>query len=118
MIYFKYDLRYETEINQAKRPCIRLIMEGDANQGGFMILCVSAVISSGTGGRFFISILLITDAILWKIGDGNFELELTDGWYPMRAAIDSVLSHCVSQGKIYVGMKLQIHGAQVRKDSA
>lgn len=41
-------------------------------------------------------------------------LELTDGWYRIRAKMDVTLTHACARGKIMVGTKLQIFGARVR----
>lgn len=40
-------------------------------------------------------------------------LELTDGWYRVRASIDSCLRSACERGKIVVGAKLGISGAKV-----
>ncbi|KAJ1548733.1 hypothetical protein HK405_015972 [Cladochytrium tenue] len=45
--------------------------------------------------------------------DSPDEIELTDGWYPIKAVLDKVLRKAVENGKIYVGQKLQIFGAQL-----
>jgi breast cancer 2 susceptibility protein len=41
-------------------------------------------------------------------------LELTDGWYRIRANIDLTLKSACERGKIVVGTKLAITGARVR----
>jgi breast cancer 2 susceptibility protein len=41
-------------------------------------------------------------------------LELTDGWYRIRAAMDGTLRSAVERGKICLGCKLTVIGARVR----
>lgn len=41
-------------------------------------------------------------------------LELTDGWYRIRANIDATLKSACERGKLSVGTKLAISGARVR----
>lgn len=41
------------------------------------------------------------------------ELELSDGWYCMRAAVDECLAGAVQVGRIRVGTKLKICGARL-----
>jgi len=40
-------------------------------------------------------------------------LELTDGWYMMKAILDTPLSVLVKKGRITVGQKLFIYGAEL-----
>lgn len=40
-------------------------------------------------------------------------LELTDGWYRIRANIDKTLKSACERGKLIVGSKLAITGARV-----
>ena len=80
--------RYETEINQAQRSCLKLITERDNLPSKHMVLCVCSVSA-----------------------DGN--VELTDGWYSIMASFDEPLKRLLADGKIGVGQKLHIQGAQL-----
>ena len=40
-------------------------------------------------------------------------MELTDGWYPIKAVLDKPLSYLVQAGKIEIGTKLCIYGANL-----
>lgn len=41
------------------------------------------------------------------------ELEVTDGWYRLRARIDAPLARGVRKGKIRIGRKIAVAGAKV-----
>lgn len=41
------------------------------------------------------------------------ELEVTDGWYRLRAHIDAPLVRAVRKGKIKIGRKIAVAGAKV-----
>jgi hypothetical protein len=40
-------------------------------------------------------------------------IELTDGWHFINAQLDEVLTEHLAMGKIFVGLKLRIFGAQL-----
>jgi len=67
-----------------------------------MVLCVSDILWSGGG---------VTDDGL-KI-EPYPELELTDGWYRLRAQVDLPMARAVRRGVIRVGRKLGFAGAKV-----
>lgn len=41
------------------------------------------------------------------------ELEVTDGWYRLRARIDAPLARALRKGKIKIGRKIAVAGAKV-----
>jgi hypothetical protein len=94
---------YEKELNCGARPALRLIAAQDVAAGLHMILCVSDIVWSGSG-----------------IGDDGLPLvphptlELTDGWYRLRAQVDEVLARAARRGVIRVGHKISVSGASVR----
>ena len=46
--------------------------------------------------------------------DSKFaQIELTDGWYGVTGVLDGRLTAMLQCGKIHVGMKLRVFGAQV-----
>lgn len=85
---------YEREINQAQRSAIKRIQEQDSSPAQPMILCVSEVPK------------------VFEEDEHPF-LELTDGWYRIRATLDSTLTRAVHKGHIKLGSKLAISGAKV-----
>jgi|SRR6266850_4053120 len=94
---------YEKELNCGARPALRLIAAQDVAAGLHMILCVSDIVWSGSG-----------------VGDDGLPLvphptlELTDGWYCLRAHVDEVLARAARRGVVRVGRKISVSGASVR----
>ncbi|TPX42340.1 hypothetical protein SeMB42_g01677 [Synchytrium endobioticum] len=86
--------RYEREINQAHRSALKLIIERDESPSKLMVLYV-AVIHPSNG---------VTPVPT---------LELTDGWYCIRACMDRSLLRQLREGKIRVGLKLRIYSAKL-----
>ncbi|KAJ7269415.1 hypothetical protein B0H12DRAFT_1208887 [Mycena haematopus] len=102
--------RYERELNGGVRPPLRCIATQDAPASCPMVLCVSNITWSEPG---------MTD-------DGipippHPELEVTDGWYRLRAQVDAPLARAVRRGAISVGRKIGVVGARLhteRKDAS
>ncbi|KAI8813652.1 BRCA2, oligonucleotide/oligosaccharide-binding, domain 1-domain-containing protein [Cladochytrium replicatum] len=84
--------RYEREVNRVHRSAIKMIVERDDLPSKFLVLCVSEIHPQS---------------------NGSVELDLTDGWYKIRASIDKALQRAVDKEKIFVGMKLRIAQAQL-----
>lgn len=96
-------LRYERELNQGKRPALRQVTTRDAPAAFPMTLCVSDIVWSEGGRR-------ARGSAIGRVP----ELEVTDGWYRLRAIVDPPMARAVGRGVIRVGRKLGIAGAQVR----
>ncbi|KAJ7161264.1 hypothetical protein C8R43DRAFT_992095 [Mycena crocata] len=102
--------RYERELNGGMRPPLRNIATQDAPASCPMVLCVSNISWSEAG---------FTD-------DGmpiepHPELEVTDGWYRLRAQVDAPLARAVRRGVVCVGRKIGVVGARLdseRKDAS
>jgi hypothetical protein len=96
---------YEKELNGAARPALRLITTRDTSAGLHMVLCVSDITWSQVGVQ---------------VGEDGLPvvphptLEVTDGWYRLRARVDEILARAVRRGVIRVGRKIAISGASVR----
>ncbi|KAI9453574.1 hypothetical protein BJY52DRAFT_1288754 [Lactarius psammicola] len=99
--------RYEKELNGGARPALRLITTRDTSPGLHMVLCVSDITWSQVGVQ---------------VGEDGLPvaphptLELTDGWYRLRARVDEILARAVRRGVIRVGRKIAISGASIPRD--
>ncbi|ODN98121.1 hypothetical protein I350_07763 [Cryptococcus amylolentus CBS 6273] len=90
--------RYEREFGAAQRPLIRRIQEHDSSPSLPIVLVVSAVHRSTEDAN-------------------HISLDLTDGWYHIRAQIDDCLRRAVEKGRICVGRKLAVTGAKLESGS-
>ncbi|KAL5533656.1 hypothetical protein ACEPAG_116 [Sanghuangporus baumii] len=102
--------RHDKEFGKGARPALRLITTGDAPAASPLVLVVTAVLFS-------------QEQLLGKNGkvvrDASAEIEVSDGWYRLRALLDASLSRAVARGVIKPGRKLAIAGAKLdneRKD--
>ncbi|KAF5368607.1 hypothetical protein D9758_002203 [Tetrapyrgos nigripes] len=97
--------RYEREMNQGIRPPLRRIVNQDTPASCPMVLCISDIIwsepsTASDGTRI----------------DPFPQLEVTDGWYRLRAEIDLPLARAVKHGIIRVGRKIAVVGARLQSE--
>ncbi|PIN01752.1 DNA recombinational repair protein BRCA2 [Handroanthus impetiginosus] len=100
--------RYEREVNHGHRSAIKKILDGDAPPSSMMVLCISSVGQNHDPKFAHQSVSLEVD--------GNHrasEIELTDGWYCVKAQLDELLSRKLASGKLFLGQKLRIWGAKL-----
>ncbi|WVQ95823.1 hypothetical protein IAU59_002922 [Kwoniella sp. CBS 9459] len=87
--------RYEREYGNAQRSILKRVQEHDSSPSLPMVLFVYAI----------------------EYGQGEDSqkcfIELSDGWYRIRALIDDCLLRAVKKGLIAVGRKLAVTGAKV-----
>ncbi|KAI9094810.1 hypothetical protein K1719_026616 [Acacia pycnantha] len=101
--------RYEREVNHGQRSVIKKFLEGDASCSSMMILCISAIHPNqglkieGPSER----------RLQGPESSGAIKVELTDGWYSINAILDVPLSKKLAAGKLFVGQKLRIWGAEL-----
>lgn len=92
--------RYEREVNLAQRPAIKRLQEQDSPASLPMVLCITSIISGEQ-----------------QTGEGSSTsssgLELTDGWYRIRANVDPPLQRAIDAGRLRTGYKMAIAGARV-----
>ena len=83
--------RFQKEIQEAKRPILKKVLNRDISSSAPMILCVSKIIGNGDSKQI--------------------KLHLTDGWYEVPSLIDDNLQDIVRRRKIVVGSKILICNA-------
>ncbi|XP_052277291.1 uncharacterized protein LOC127876253 isoform X3 [Dreissena polymorpha] len=99
MLQLKY--RYDREIDRAERSCLKKIFERDDTPGKRMVLLV-AEINQDKG------VNSSAEKTARKVS-----LRLSDGWYGIPAMIDEPMLRLVQAGKIFVGLKLIVSGAEL-----
>lgn len=100
--------RYERELQEGSRPPFKLIAAGDSPPSCPMVLCISKVFLTegqrNPGGT-------VEDS------PDSPELEITDGWYRLRAKVDAPLARAIRKGVIRAGRKIGAVDAKVRNPS-
>ncbi|KAM6987406.1 breast cancer type 2 susceptibility protein [Tautogolabrus adspersus] len=112
LLQLKY--RYDVEVDHSRRPALRKIMEKDDTAAKTLVLCVCGVISTGHSQKR----QSFSDTKTPQGGDAKPEntsavVWLTDGWYSIKAQLDEPLTAMLQKGRLSVGGKLIIHGAQL-----
>ncbi|XP_061357187.1 protein BREAST CANCER SUSCEPTIBILITY 2 homolog B-like [Gastrolobium bilobum] len=100
--------RYEREVNHGHRSTIKKILEGDALPSSTMTLCICSFHSDHG----------LESGTFSETGTGaqsreEVKVELTDGWYSMNAILDVPLSKQWAAGRLFIGQKLRICGAEL-----
>ncbi|NXB32579.1 BRCA2 protein, partial [Eulacestoma nigropectus] len=105
LLQLKY--RYDLEVDKSKRSAIKKIMERDDAAGKTLVLCISKIISLNT-------------VVSPSSSNKNLEskkaaaiIEVTDGWYGIRALLDPPLKAFLDRGRLAVGQKIIVHGAEL-----
>uniref|UniRef100_G3UEA2 BRCA2 DNA repair associated n=1 Tax=Loxodonta africana TaxID=9785 RepID=G3UEA2_LOXAF len=106
LLQLKY--RYDVEVDRSRRSAIKKITERDDTAAKTLVLCVSAIISSNT------NVHETSSSTTSSVGSRSVAiLELTDGWYAIRAQLDAPLSVLLKKGRLAVGQKIITHGAEL-----
>lgn len=127
--------RYEREVNKAHRSIIRKALEKDDDFVRHMVLCVSAIkklpgntptttttasttnsATSSSSSSISATTSSTTNPAATAPLVGGV-IELTDGWYSIEAMLDMELSKQLSEGKIFVGLKLHLFHAQLSENN-
>lgn len=107
-MHFSISYRYDVEIDRSKRSAIKKIMERDDIAAKTLVLCVSEIISLSTD---------ISEPSSSKTSSVDTTkvavVQLTDGWYAIKAQVDPPLSALLKNGRLTVGQKIVIHGAEL-----
>ncbi|KAJ0009470.1 hypothetical protein NQD34_001172, partial [Periophthalmus magnuspinnatus] len=105
LLQLKY--RYDVEVDHSRRSALRKIMEKDDTSAKTIVLCVCGVFSNGHTSPGPAQEDCVKPegscAIVW----------LTDGWYSIKAQLDTPLTAMLHKGCIKEGVKLMVHGAQL-----
>ena len=101
--------RYKRELDGGTRPPLRLIATGDAPASCPMTLCISNIIWPAENNLDDEQSIFPSGTELSKLP----EIELTDGWYRLRAEIDVTLANAIRRRKLRVGRKISLTGARV-----
>uniref|UniRef100_A0A671DN47 BRCA2 DNA repair associated n=1 Tax=Rhinolophus ferrumequinum TaxID=59479 RepID=A0A671DN47_RHIFE len=106
LLQLKY--RYDMEIDRSRRSAIKKIMERDDTAAKALVLCVSEIIPSSTN-------LSETSGSKTSSVETNraAAVELTDGWYAVKAQLDPPLSALLQSGRLAVGQKVITYGAEL-----
>ncbi|KAE8226243.1 hypothetical protein CF319_g1153 [Tilletia indica] len=110
--------RYEREVNRAERSAIKRIQEHDASSTAPMILCVRAVLPGAPHWTQQQQEKSSSDdatgpSSTTTTKTAAYTLELTDGWYRIRASVDAVLGRAIGRGRIKAGVKIAVRGAKL-----
>ncbi|NXT76292.1 BRCA2 protein, partial [Zapornia atra] len=105
LLQLKY--RYDLEVDKSKRSAIKKITERDDAAGKTLVLCVSKII-------------LLNAIVSSSNSNKNVEsknaaaiIEVTDGWYGIRALLDPPLKAFLHRRRLTVGQKIIVHGAEL-----
>ncbi|CAN9511619.1 unnamed protein product [Ophioblennius macclurei] len=108
-VLLQLKFRYDLEVDHSRRPALRKILEQDDTAAKTLVLCLSEVVSRGrdlNGSHDADSKTPQTTPPPAVVG-------LSDGWYQVRAQLDRPLSTMLRRGRLAVGTKLMVHGAQL-----
>ncbi|KAJ7995137.1 hypothetical protein DPEC_G00241440 [Dallia pectoralis] len=108
LLQLKY--RYDVEVDHSRRSALRKIMERDDTAAKTMVLCVCGVVTKGLIPNCWSETKMPQSAeesspvaVIW----------LTDGWYAIKAQLDVPLTAMLHRGRLVVGGKLLVHGAEL-----
>ncbi|KAK0549094.1 hypothetical protein OC846_004205 [Tilletia horrida] len=107
--------RYEREVNHAARSALKRIQEHDASSSGPMVLVVRGIMDGAPHWTQAIDDgSNLNDAARGGSGESApYTLELSDGWYRVRASVDKTLGRAIARGRLKQGHKLAIRGARL-----
>ncbi|XP_066555834.1 breast cancer type 2 susceptibility protein isoform X2 [Amia ocellicauda] len=111
LLQLKY--RYDVEVDGSQRSAVKKITEKDDTPAKTLVLCVCRIISSGssqsrgtTENKPSLSADTRMDGLVGVV-------EVTDGWYSIKALLDAPLTAMLRKGRLVVGSKIVTHGAEL-----
>ncbi|KAM8902703.1 breast cancer type 2 susceptibility protein isoform 2-T3 [Spinachia spinachia] len=112
LLQLKY--RYDVEVDHSRRPALRRITERDDTAAKTLVLCVCGVVSRGPSpNKQSFDDTKTPRGADARPGNPSAVVWLTDGWYAVRAQLDEPLTAMLHSGRVAVGGKLIVHGAQL-----
>ncbi|XP_051253121.1 breast cancer type 2 susceptibility protein isoform X2 [Dicentrarchus labrax] len=111
LLQLKY--RYDVEVDHSRRPALRKIMEKDDTAAKTIVLCVCGVVSRGLSPKRHSFSDIKTPGAESKVENPSAVVWLTDGWYTIKAQLDEPLTAMLHRGRLAVGGKMIINGAQL-----
>ncbi|XP_041055127.1 breast cancer type 2 susceptibility protein isoform X2 [Carcharodon carcharias] len=121
LLHLKY--RYDIEIDQCHRPALKKIMERDDVAAKTLVVCVSRIISMGTKSFQNNPNLAGVDKQSKTVTEKSVieatkhmplgVIEVTDGWYGIKALLDLPLTSLLQKKRLVVGQKIIVHGAEL-----
>ncbi|NWV89071.1 BRCA2 protein, partial [Machaerirhynchus nigripectus] len=107
MVLLQLKYRYDLEVDKSKRSAIKKITERDDAAGKTLVLCISKIISLNT---------VVSPSSSNKNTESKKAaaiIEVTDGWYGIRALLDPPLKAFLDRRRLTVGQKIIVHGAEL-----
>ncbi|XP_051881459.1 breast cancer type 2 susceptibility protein isoform X2 [Pristis pectinata] len=121
LLQLKY--RYDVEIDQSRRSALKKVMERDDVAAKTLVLCISKIVSLGSRSSqnnqnpddaVKDSKTLIEKSAIETKKDMSFGvIEVTDGWYGIKALLDSPLTNLLRKRRLVIGQKIIVHGAEL-----
>ncbi|XP_055052858.2 LOW QUALITY PROTEIN: breast cancer type 2 susceptibility protein [Misgurnus anguillicaudatus] len=108
-VLLQLKLRYDVEVDHSHRSSLRRIVERDDTPAKTLVLCVCGIAKPSQNPEKQVK----TDD---RSPDAKMEstvLWLTDGWYPIKGLLDLPLSAMLSKGRLKVGDKVVVNGAEL-----
>ncbi|XP_067419058.1 breast cancer type 2 susceptibility protein [Emydura macquarii macquarii] len=107
-VLFQLKYRYDLEIDKSQRSAIKKILERDDSAAKTLILCISKIISLNAN----ISDICSNKNTVESKKEAAM-IEVTDGWYGVRAVLDPPLQALLHRKRLTVGQKIIVHGAEL-----
>ncbi|XP_060091287.1 breast cancer type 2 susceptibility protein [Heteronotia binoei] len=107
-VLFQLKYRYDVEVDKSHRSAIKRITERDDVAGKTLILCISKIISLSAD----VSHICNKSTVVENKQEAAV-VEVTDGWYGIRAVLDSALQSLLRGERLRVGQKIIVHGAEL-----
>ncbi|KAJ7320246.1 hypothetical protein JRQ81_019757 [Phrynocephalus forsythii] len=107
LLQLKY--RYDVEVDKSHRSAIKRITERDDVAAKRIILCISKIVSLSSNTSHIGGDKSTTEESKKEMA----VIELTDGWYGIRAVLDAALQSLLRRQQLTVGQKIVVHGAEL-----